>query len=101
MKKIVVLASLTLAGCATTPTAGNISETAQQIQSYTRLACSFVPTIATIAALLSKGGSSSVATIAQDICSAVTQPVTFGIMSRGAPVVPMVNGVKIKGSFVK
>lgn len=69
-----------------------------EIQSYTRLACSFVPTIGTIASLLSSGATGPAFMIAQEICTAVTTaPLADGPGRRG----PMLRGVVIKGSFVK
>lgn len=100
MKKIALLLCLGLAGCGTTgglPSTADISARAKQIQEYTRLACSFVPTIATIASIIGKGGSQL--TIAQDICAAVTtMPLAEG---PGRPRRPRVNNVPIHGRFVR
>lgn len=104
MKKLVLLICLGLAGCASTPggpagvpTTTQISATAKTIQGYTKLACSFIPTVATIAAILSSGASAPVATIASDICAAVTT----APLADGGPRQAKVYGVVVKGKFVK
>lgn len=102
MKKIafVALLAVGLSGCATMggTSPENISAKAKEIQRYTQLVCSFVPTIATVANIISSS-SAPITTIAQDICSAVTTaPLADG---RGKRIDPQVNGVKIKGKFVK
>ena len=97
MRKIVVIGlCLGLAGCAGT-SREEISATAKQIQEYTKLACSFVPTIGTIANILSTGVATPAIAIANEICLAVsTAP-----LADGGRRIPKVNGVVIKGSFVK
>ena len=98
MKKVIGLGmGLLLAGCATGPTAGDLSARAKQIQDYTKLACSFVPTVATIASIFASGTSASFATIANDICAAVTNVPLADGGSRNRKA----YGVTIKGSFVK
>lgn len=99
MKKLVLLLALALGGCATgLPSTEDISARAKQIQSYTKLACSFVPTVATIAAIVSKGGSAGITEIASDICTAVTTaPLADGPGDR----IPRVKGVVVKGKFVR
>ena len=96
MRALVVVLALGLSGCATIPTAENISESAKKIQSYTRLACSFVPTITTIANILSRS-SAPITAIAADICAAVTT----APLADGGPRQAKVNGVVIRGRFVK
>lgn len=98
MKRLILLSALALGGCGTV-TPGTISDRAKEIQGYTKLACSFVPTVATVAAILTRGGSAGTAQIAQDICAAVTTaPLAEGPGKRPRPTV---NGVVIRGSFVK
>lgn len=87
---------LGLSGCGTIST-GEISERVKQIQEYTKLVCSFVPTVGTVAGILSKGKSDSTVKIAEDICLAVTT----APLADGKDRVPRVQGVKIKGNFVK
>jgi len=98
MKYLSIVATLLLAGCATTPTTGQISEKVKQIQDYTRLACSFVPTIGTVANILSSGAAAPAITIANDICIAVTTAPLADGPRRGPP---HVRGVIIKGRFVR
>lgn len=94
-----------LAGCATpgdgvtgVPTPTQITDTAKQIQNYTRIFCSFVPTIATVANIISSS-SAPVTQIAQDICAAVTTaPLADGPGNR---VRATVNGVTVRGRFVR
>lgn len=101
MKKLLLLTALLLSGCASTPggvpTTGDISNTAKEIQNYTRLFCSFVPTIGTIASILSAKAAMPVQ-VATDICAAVTTaPLAEG---PGRRMDPRVHGVRIKGRFV-
>lgn len=102
MKKVIGLCfALALAGCASGSgtTAAGLTEQAKKIQSYTKLACSFVPTIGTIANILSSGTIAPAIAIANDICSAVTTaPLADG---PGQPKQWKVYGVPVKGKFVK
>jgi hypothetical protein len=99
MKKLVLITALALGGCATVPTASDITTRAQQIQQYTRLFCSFVPTIATVAAIINREATATASQMAVDICAAVTTaPLAEGPGRRGPP---MYKGVRIKGSFVQ
>lgn len=98
MRKVLLttLAGIALVGCSTT-SVEQVSAKAKQIQDYTKLFCSFVPTIGTVAAILSKGSSLPVTQIAQDICTAVTT----APLADGPARVPRVYGVVIKGRFVR
>lgn len=104
MKSLAVAATLLLAGCGTvTPEA--ITSRAQEIQNITKLICKFVPTLGTVANILSGGTTMPAALIAQDICLAVTTaPLADG--PRGGPTrlygYDRKNaGVVIKGKFAK
>lgn len=99
MKKLLLIGCLALAGCGTTGSISttDISDRAKQIQDYTKTFCKFVPTIGTIAAILSKGASASIIGVATDICTAVTT----APLADGGPRVPRVNGVAIKGKWVR
>lgn len=99
MRKLVVIGItyLSLGGCATPTSVEDISARAKQIQEYTRIACRFVPTIGTIANILSSGIATPAVAIANDICTAVTT----APLADGPGRIPKVNGVVIKGSFVK
>lgn len=100
MKRIVFGLALLVSGCASVPSPGDISAKAKEIQGYTRLACSFVPTIATIASILSSGAG-SLTTIAQDICAAVTTAPLADGPNPQLRNVAQVNGVAVAGRFVK
>lgn len=94
------LCLLTLAACATTggvPSSGDISDRVKQIQSLTATFCKFVPTVGTIANILSGGAASSVTAIATDICNAVTT----APLADGGRRAAYVNGVRVRGSFVR
>lgn len=88
--------ALTLGACATV-TPQNITDRAREIQNYTKLACSFVPTVATIAAIVSKGSTASVAQMASDICAAVT---TAPLADGGTRRAYHPSGVRIRGQFI-
>lgn len=93
----VAIATLGLAGCDDAQTAATIA----QIQNATTLACSFVPTAASVASILSALYPPSqipvgVATsVAHQICSAVTAKSA----ARGAQA-PTFAGVVIEGHFL-
>ena len=94
MKRVVLVGALLLAGCAT---GGDVIAQAKQIQNNIRLACSFVPTLASIAALISSN-TATASGIVNSVCSAVsTAPLADGPGER----VWIVNGVRVKGSFVR
>lgn len=98
----VVGVSLLLASCATVPpgSTADVGARARQIQEYTRLACKFVPTIATIANILSTGASAPLTVIAQDICLAVTTAPLADGGARAAKVVYNGRVIQIKGKYV-
>lgn len=99
MKKLLLIGTLFLAGCGTTQQ--QVSDKAKEIQGYVRMFCSFVPTLGTIANILSTGTAAPAVMIAQDICVAVTT----APLADGPGRVPKVtyNGKStvIKGSFVR
>lgn len=98
MKRLLILGTLALAGCAGTPTStADITTRAKEIQGYTKLACSFVPTIGTIANIFAAGVATPAVAIASDICAAVTT----APLADGGPRQAKVNGVVIKGRFVR
>jgi hypothetical protein len=101
MKKLAMLGlALALSGCATSgqwPSTEALSERAKQIQALTVQACRYLPTIGTIANLLSGGVTAPAAMIAADICAAVTTaPLADGPRGR-----IKVRGVTIRGRFVR
>lgn len=98
MKKIAIIASLLFfTACATPTTPGDLTDKAREIQGYTKLACKFIPTVATIAAILTSGASAPVAVIANDICTAVT---TAPLADGGKRII-FVRGVEVKGKFIR
>lgn len=96
-----VAGSLALSGCAGF-SGGTISpEVIKQIQDASRQYCSFVPTISTIANILSIFGGGSIASItavAQKICDVVNQPSALRSAARRDGKVSMtvtINGKKV------
>jgi len=89
-------AALALAGCQTTGT----NSIVVQVQAAATLACSFVPTAATIIAIVAKGNPAlaTAAEMAAAICAAVVPKPAARL--RGA-VAPSVDGVIVEGHFVK
>lgn len=100
MKKLALISCLVLAGCGTT-SVEQVSERAKEIQNYTKLFCSFVPTIGTIANILSTGASAPAVMIATDICTAVTTAPLADGPGRVPKVTYNNKTVVIKGRFVK
>ena len=100
MKKIILSAALcstlALGACTTVEVEDKIA----QVRAYTRLACSFLPTVSTVAKILA-GGLGVVQTasaVGDAICAAVTTaPLADGPGDR----TPRVNGVVVKGTFIK
>lgn len=95
MKKLLLVGCLALAGCQT----AQMDQTISDVQRYTQLACSFVPTVETVAKVLAGGTVIDTASsIANAICTAMTtRPLADGPGDR----LPRVNGIVIKGKFVK
>lgn len=88
--------ALALGGCASLPSTGDLTARAKQIQEYTRLACSFVPTVQTIASIINKGAGDALS-VANDICVAVTTaPLAEGGKRR-----IVARGVRVRGNFVR
>jgi len=97
MKKFLLLIpALALAGCVTTT---QVDENISQVQSYTRAFCKYVPTVATVAKILSSSTVVDTASgIAAGICSALsTAPLADGPGKSGA----YYRGVLIEGKRVR
>lgn len=99
----VAAASLALGGCATI-TGGN-GPTIAQVEGAAVALCSYLPTAASVAALLDANAAIMTAeAIAQIVCAAVgpTPVAQSGKLGATAPVTVIVNGkpVTISGSFV-
>ena len=120
IRKFLIIGSLTLAlaGCSTTSSpvaqkiaanidnavtsvkdnATTIQAKAKVAQSYAAQICSYVPTIASVVAIINSGFSADVGVVANAICNAVTSiPLADGPGDHK----PRVNGIVIKGAFVK
>lgn len=115
MKKLLLLGTLALVGCtggnAIPPSgpgilsplvsSGVITEEtrtkARQVQATTKGLCQFIPTIGTIAAIFSAGIGAGVSAVASGICDAVTT----APLADGGPRQAKVNGVVIRGKFVR
>jgi hypothetical protein len=98
MKCLAMVLALALGGCASVggaPSTTQISDTAKEIKQYTQTICAFVPTAATIGAMLSKGTAPAFQ-IASDICQAVT---TAPLSEGGARRAFTSQGVRVHGSF--
>ncbi len=114
MRKILLIGTLALAGCSTVPplpnntgylsplvAAGVITEDtrtkAKQVQAKAAEYCQYIPTLGTAISLVSASVGASVATLGAAICSAATTaPLADGGRRR-----VKVNGVVIKGKFVR
>lgn len=80
------------------PDAINTSPSVSQIQGAAVAACKYLPTATTVAQLVSSSSSiSTAASIAGLICGAVTSIP----LADGGSRTPKVNGVVIRGQFVK
>lgn len=101
MKKLLLtfLLATSLAGCATGPS--GVDTQVQAALAYVRSACAYVPTIATLVAIFQQEGPFATgASVGAKVCAALEQnPMTEGIA--GGRTVPKVDGVPIKGHFVK
>ena len=100
MKKFVLLASLLLAGCATTGgTTPPVSTIITEIEQGVQQACGFVVNPSSIQAILSSFGPGGVVagTIIAGICAAVTPPANSKL---SAVRYPTYRGVRIKGHFI-
>ncbi len=97
---IAVSATLLLAGCAgSIPTSGGAIK---DIQNAAANICRFVPTAKTVADILLSGsmGVQTALSIATSICNAVTiNPLADGPGAKNYK--PTVNGVRIRGQFIK
>lgn len=108
MKKFLILGMLgfALAGCTTakeiattiTTSTQTTIEKAKEAQGYAVTVCGFLPALASVVAIFNSGFSSSVATVGNAVCDAVTSiPLADGPGDHK----PRVNGIVIKGKFVR
>ncbi len=103
MKRIIALAvAFGLAGCASTPSSLPTQGGIKDIQNAAVQICRFVPTAQTVANIL-LSSNMTVATvlgIATSICNAVTiNPLADGPGAKNYR--PHVNGVPVRGTFIK
>lgn len=100
-----------LAGCTSGPTktaqdiATSISTASQtvnekvvSVKSYAEQVCKYVPTAATVISIFNSGFGTDVAAVANAICAAVT---TVPLADGPGDHRPRVNGVVVRGRFVK
>lgn len=108
IRKLILIGalSLSLAGCMTAQDVATTITTATQttaqkvksVQGYATQICSYVPLASSVVNIFSSGYSSDVSTVANAICDAVTSiPLADGPGDHK----PRVNGVIVKGSFIK
>jgi len=104
MKRFVLLAAMTLGGCATTGTVGTTTSTiVADTQQAATVACGFVPTAATVLNIVAVGNPliATADAIAQAICSAVAASAAAPKAGRLRATVPTVNGVAVHGRFIR
>lgn len=108
MKKILIIGAMafTLVGCQTaqelatdiTTVTQNTKEKVKSVQGYAVSLCGYLPAAASVIGIFNSGFGSSVSTVGNGICDAVTSiPLADGPGDHK----PRVNGVVIKGQFVK
>lgn len=97
LRAVSLAAILALAGCG--GETGTLTDNVKAVQSATTKACSYLPTVASVSAMLTaiNPAVAGVAAIAGAICSAV-KPKALGFKSDACP---KVNGVCVEGEFVK
>ena len=103
---LVACGALALAGCQTagqvadqiTSTTQTVTAKAKEVQSYAKSVCGYLPAISSVIAIFNSGYSASVQVVGDAVCGAVTNlPLADGPGKRE----PRVNGILIKGKFVR
>lgn len=96
MKKILIALGLAVlvAGC--TVTGQQIYDRVAAVQTYTRIACSYLPVAASITALFNQNASATVTDIGSAICSVVN-----AAPQADGPANFRVRGILVKGRFVR
>ena len=91
-----LVAALALSGCQTT----GANSVVAQVQAIAQAACAFVPTAATIIAIVAKGNPAlaTAAEMATAICAAVAPKPAARLLGALAP---SVDGVIVEGHFVR
>ena len=97
---IATLALLSLAGCGYV-TSGKLDEQVAEVQAATAKLCKFIPTAASVGAILSANNPAviGVAATATAICNAVTSAHAQSLTGDEKPC-PEVNGVCVEGEFI-
>ncbi len=95
---VMAIGALALNGCATTG-GGGIS--VAMVQQDAVAVCSFLPTASTVANIIAAGNPLLITAeaIAQAICAAVTA--APAVTTRRGAAQPMVNGVPVRGKFLR
>jgi hypothetical protein len=70
LKRMVLIAALTLGGCTTTQVTSFIG----QVQAAAALVCKFIPTVATVLAFFNVGVGATVGSVVAAICSSIPPP---------------------------
>jgi hypothetical protein len=86
-----------LGACVTTE---DVNSKITQVQDFTRIGCSFVPTVTTVAKILAAGNPivDTASSVADAICAAVT---TVPLADGPGDSRPRVNGVVVEGKFIR
>lgn len=111
LRSIILVTALALGGCATSSTSTtDINSTIAAVQSAAVTACKFLPTVSTVANLLTTGNAGGIAQTAESIAALICQAVAPAAVSSklrdklrvtsptSSPIT--VNGVVIHGRFV-
>jgi predicted small secreted protein len=102
-----LLGSIALAGCNTTAqdiatsiitASQTVNEKVASVRGYATQICAYVPTAATVISIFNSGYGTDVAAVANAICQAVT---TAPLADGPGDHKPRVNGVVVRGQFVK
>ena len=105
IKRILVVGAsvMVLSGCSTLSALGVSQATIDEIQQASTDICGFLPTIETIAAILTGGSALVPSQVADLICKAVVpgSPTAMASKARTVPPGTMVGKVKVEGKFVR
>lgn len=98
LRAVLLVALLSLAGCG--GETGSLMDNVKAVQAATTKACSYLPTVASVSAMLTANNPTviGVSAIAGAICNAVTKPPN--VLGLKAEECPEVNGVCVEGDFV-
>lgn len=93
---VALVAGGLVAACDPVTTKQQITDKVKEVQSWTSLGCSFVPTIASVSALFNANAGASISTIGGMICNAVGSVVLADGPGAEAP---KIGKVRIHGTF--